>query len=125
VSKTQIGVRFASSSFANGDIAEAAIWNIALVQGDWTSLAAGISPLLIHPESLIFYAPLLSGASPEIELIRANNMTVTGASASTHTRMFYPNNKYVKGAGFTGFPDRYIRDWGRPDRLITREVIGY
>jgi hypothetical protein len=118
------------SSFMDGDIAEYGIWNIALADADVVALALGVSPLLVHPEALVFYAPLLSPVvNPEIELMRPRNLTPSASvpTLAAHPRIFYPKPIWVgkMKAAFTNFPDRYMRNWERPDRLITREVIGY
>ena len=43
----------------DGQIAEAAIWNVALTDGEIASLAKGFKPTRIRPQSLVFYAPLI------------------------------------------------------------------
>jgi hypothetical protein len=121
------------SSFMDGDIAEYAIWNIALTDAEVAIIGSAttpISPLLMHPESLVFYAPLLSPVvNPEIELMRARNLTPSASvpTLADHPRIFYPKPRWVgkMKAAFTNFPDRDTRNWERPNRLITREVIGY
>lgn len=81
-----------STSFSlDGQIAEAAMWSVALSDAEIALLAKGFSPLLLRPESLFFYAPLLSAASPAPELILGNNLTHTGTLADTdHPRIIYP-----------------------------------
>lgn len=71
------------AAFANGSIAEVALWNIALTDAEVLLLAAGISPLLIHPEALVGYWPLLHGYSPEIDLIKGNNLTLSNTPTVT------------------------------------------
>lgn len=55
-----IGAQAASSTryYMSGDIAEAAIWNVALTDDEAASLGSGCSPLLVRPASLVFYQPL-------------------------------------------------------------------
>lgn len=79
----------------SGDIAEIAIWNVALTAAELTSLAAGISPLLIRPSALVSYMPLLGRHSPEIDLRGNMPLTVTGATASDHPRVFMPRGRPV------------------------------
>jgi hypothetical protein len=62
--KTEIGI-IGTLDFANGAIAEAGIWNVALTQDEITALAAGVPPLLIRPGSLKGYWPLWGDDSPE------------------------------------------------------------
>jgi len=54
------GQKAASESrWHSGGIAEAAIWNVALTTDEIAVLAEGVSPLLVRPESLVAYWPLL------------------------------------------------------------------
>lgn len=79
INQTEIG--HGGGGFANGNIAECAIWNIALADAEVASLATGIPAWLVHPEALIFYAPLSMGYSPEINIIsNTNTGTITGAT---------------------------------------------
>jgi hypothetical protein len=73
--------------FWDGDIAEVGVWNVALTDLDVAILASGISPLLVRPDALVFYAPLLNGGSPEPDIIGRRNLTVTGATLATHPRI--------------------------------------
>jgi hypothetical protein len=79
--------------YMDGDLAEIAIWNIALSAAELATLALGVSPLLVRPEALVFYAPLLGG-SPENDVMRRKSLTVTGATAATtHPRMLLASSK--------------------------------
>ena len=69
--------------YADGDIAEVAIWNVALTGAEMAALAAGAPPGTVSPSALVFYAPIYGTQSPEKDLISANNLTVTGATASS------------------------------------------
>lgn len=44
-------------TYFDGTVAHAALWNVALTQAEVTALASGVSPLLIRPSALRFYAP--------------------------------------------------------------------
>ncbi|KKK59939.1 hypothetical protein LCGC14_3029330, partial [marine sediment metagenome] len=46
-------------SYMDESIAEVAIWNVALSNAEVALLAKGFSPLLIKPESLVSYWPLV------------------------------------------------------------------
>lgn len=70
------------SSFLDGLIAEAAIWNVALTAGEIAELAAGLKPWNIRPSALVAYWPIGGTASPEGDVIGAFPLTVTGAVAS-------------------------------------------
>ena len=69
-----------------GRIAEVGIWNAALTADEVLSLAHGMSPELVRPQSLVFYAPLLRDLND-----RVNNLTFTnvnGVLVSDHPRIF-------------------------------------
>jgi hypothetical protein len=48
------------NEFYSGKAAELAVWNVALAQAQVEMLAEGLSPLLVNPGALVFYAPLVS-----------------------------------------------------------------
>jgi hypothetical protein len=82
------GARFSTTigAYMPGTIAEAAIWNIALAAADINSLSKGISPLLIHPQNLVMYAPLirnLQDIKHGYPLINNNAATV-----ATHPKIY-------------------------------------
>lgn len=79
--------------YANGDIAEAAIWNVALSDADIAALALGLSPLLVRPDALVFYAPLMGQNSPELDVVGRRDLAVTGATAATHPRVYLPTGR--------------------------------
>ena len=84
-SKLLVGVLERSGGrieYADGVIAHPAVWNVVLTDAEFASLAAGLSPLKVRPESLVFYAPHLGRDATEIDIIGARNLTVTGAVAS-------------------------------------------
>lgn len=56
-----IGARFNGSAGLNADgkIAEAAMWNVALTQEEMAALAKGFSPSLIRPDNLVVHVPLV------------------------------------------------------------------
>jgi hypothetical protein len=86
----------------SGDIAEAAIWAAALTAEEFAALAAGTSPLSIRPDALVNYYPIIGRHSPEIDLVGGNNLTVNGAAARDHPRMFYPaRSRFVPARGVT------------------------
>lgn len=78
------------SAYFSGDLAEVAVWNAALTPAEITSLAAGVCPLLVRPDALVSYVPLVGRTSPEIDLVSGAALTVTGATASDHPRAFRP-----------------------------------
>jgi hypothetical protein len=77
-------------------IAEAALWNVALSADEVASLAKGVSPLLVRPDSLAFYAPIYGTHGPEPELIGGRDLTVQGgATKAAHPRIFLPTAKIL------------------------------
>ena len=102
--RTTVGMRIQGAEGENfsGDIAEAAIWAAALTAEEFAALAAGTSPLLIRPDALVNYYPIIGRHSPEIDLVGGNDLTVNGATASDHPRMFYPaRSRFVPARGVT------------------------
>jgi len=64
IDRLHVGARLSvgvASNLFKGKIAEAAMWNVALTDDEVAALAQGISPNLIRPGSLWFYAPLVNG----------------------------------------------------------------
>jgi hypothetical protein len=45
--------------FFDGNLADIALWNVALTAAEVASLAKGFKPTRIRPQSLVFYAPLI------------------------------------------------------------------
>ena len=87
----RIGVGFlyrqTPTSYMSGDIAEVALWNIALTDAEAVSLAKGFSPLLIRPSNLVGCWPLIRGLNDKI----ANNtLTATGTTVANHPGVFNP-----------------------------------
>lgn len=94
--RVTLGTRYSSGArglYFNGSIAEAAIWNVALSDSDVAILAMGVSPLLVRPDALVWYAPIVGQYSPEIDLRQGISATVTGAVAAEHPRVFYPKRR--------------------------------
>ena len=89
--------------FVDGSIAECAIWNVELDVAEIGALADGFSPLLVRPTNLLGYWPLIGRTSPEIDLINANNGTVTEAIASAHPAVLYPTQP-ISGFAAAGAP---------------------
>lgn len=103
VDRTAVGRSMDSTASApyNGKLAEFAIWDVALTDAEVLILAAGFSPLLVRPQSLVHYVPLIGRTSPEIEIIRGNDMAITGATAFPHPPMIWPTQSL---SGFAAAP---------------------
>ena len=77
------------SSFHSGNIAEVAIWNVALTDAEIAWLATGASPLTLTHRigNLVFYHDLIR------DLLRPGigaALTATGTTVSSHPRIIYP-----------------------------------
>lgn len=84
--------RFMGTTPANsfsGDLAEVAVWNVALTDADVALLAKAVSPFMVRPDALVFYLPIVGQYSPEIDVVGGLNLAVTGAAASAHPRVLY------------------------------------
>mgnify|MGYP003122294995 CR=1 FL=1 len=82
-----------SGKFWKGGIAEAAAYSVVLTAGEIGMLAAGFSPLMVRPESLIGYWPL-GGAYPNdnMDIVGGNTLTTNGGPiAEPHPRIIYPS----------------------------------
>lgn len=76
-----------TNNYFSGHIGEAAIWNIALTNAEVASLAAGYSPLFIHPQNLIAYWDLIRGLN---DRVGGYNLTASGTVVSVHPPIIYP-----------------------------------
>ena len=70
----------------SGQVAEAAIWNVALTDAEVDALAHGFTPDQIRPQSLVFYTPLVRNIQDlKGGLTITNNNTAT---VSDHPRVY-------------------------------------
>lgn len=75
-----------TTGYFNGLIAESAVWRVALTAADVASLAAGVAPSHVRPQSLAFYAPLIRTLSDS-----RGGATLTnngGATVTDHPRIY-------------------------------------
>lgn len=73
----------------SGMIAEAVIWNAALSDEEVATLALGFSPLLVRPQNIVSYVPLIR--DNDEDLITGLSWTPVGSpTISAHPRVFYP-----------------------------------
>lgn len=91
---TSIGANHRSSMtfarYTSGYLAECGIWNAALTDAEVAVLAEGYSPLLVRPQSLVSYWPLIGRTSPEIDPVGGSDLTlVNGPTVGAHTRVLY------------------------------------
>jgi hypothetical protein len=76
--------------YFSGRIAEVAIWNAALTAAEVAALAAGAGPLMVRPQSLVFYLPLVR--DNDVDLVGGLSMTAfnTPTIGDHPPKMFYP-----------------------------------
>ncbi len=71
----------------DGALAEFGLWNVILTDDEFIALTKGYSPLLIRPQSLIEYLPMLrSNVSYKLAA-----PTITGTAIQPHPRIVMPN----------------------------------
>ena len=96
IDRTSIG-RIGDSTpagYFEGKIAEVGIWNAALTDAEVAILAKGYSPLLVRPQSLVFYAPLIRDEDRDI--VGGLALTpVNTPSIAAHPRVIYPAPRYT------------------------------
>ena len=101
-----------------GEIAECALWNVALTTAEVDSLADGFSPLFIRPNSLIGYWPLGGAFSDYIDPIGGNTLSATGdPAAADHPRIIYPTG--VNAIVFDAVVQTTTLHWNRTRRVNT------
>lgn len=69
----------------NGQLCEAAIWNIALSASEITTIASGLRHKWMQPGNLISYVVINGTSSPEPDFVGGRNWTITGAPANYTT----------------------------------------
>jgi hypothetical protein len=83
-----IGATMASGTAAShidADVADVAIWNVALTAADIAQLADNVSPIFVKPQNLVFYAPLIRDLT---EWRSGISLTASGSTASAHPRIY-------------------------------------
>lgn len=91
LNRTAIGYDWGGVStgyYLNGQVAEAAIWGAALTAAEILSLAAGVSPRLIRPQSLLAHWEIVGKVSPEPDAVGGYAFTLNNTpTAYPHPRM--------------------------------------
>ena len=83
---------------ANIDVAEIAMWNVALSSDERAALVAGYSPLFVRPQNLVVYFPLLGGSGAsgaEVDWVSGQSVSITGSDIAVvdHPRIIYPRRR--------------------------------
>ncbi|KKK65638.1 hypothetical protein LCGC14_2972140, partial [marine sediment metagenome] len=99
--EVQIGQNARSTNDGDllGDVAEAAIWNVALTDAEVAILAKGYSPLSVRPESLVFYMPLVRDIYDVIGAIAFTDFSTT---ITDHPPIIYPSRGILGAAAAAG-----------------------
>lgn len=71
-----------NSAYFTGQISRCAIWNVALTDDEIASLAKGVSPLLVRPQSLLDYWPMVTGTG---NAIGWKGIVLTNTNSVTHS----------------------------------------
>jgi hypothetical protein len=86
-----------AGNYFNGDIAEVGVWSTDLSAAEVAMLGAGYSPMLVRPQSLVFYAPMFGrggAAGNEEDWSGGLVMTQNSSPAVTdHPRIIYPRRR--------------------------------
>lgn len=85
--------------YLSGSVFWPAIWNVALEDAEIASLAAGVSPLLIRPDSLVYFSPLggLDG-DYDNDIVGGLNLTAYNSptwSDDSPSGLIYPSNSLI------------------------------
>lgn len=93
-----LGARYDGAGFGlylNGQLAETAVWAAALTASEIESLAAGLSPMFVRPDALVFYAPLYGNDSPEPDWFGGYALTLTGTVKAAHPPVVYRQSSKI------------------------------
>lgn len=90
--ETCIGRRYYGSAYSahwSGRVAEATIWDAVLTDAEVAVLATGIRPIMVRPQSIVAYWPLVR--DQDYDLVGGYDMTPIGSpTVSAHPRVLYP-----------------------------------
>ena len=129
ITTTAIGVNLHGGTAYNGMVgamAEAAIWDVALTDAEVAIVASGISPLLMRPNDLVAYWPIIGRTSPEIDIFGGYDMSITGGSmaAAPHPRIAYPSHKTYQIPPYIVNPIVNVNTLVLNGVVISTDVIG-
>jgi len=76
-------------NYLSGAMAEVAVWSAALTDPEVSILYEGVSPLLVRPQSLVLYVPLIRDDDEDI--VGGLSFTANGGpTIAAHPGVFYP-----------------------------------
>jgi hypothetical protein len=78
-----------------GSLAEVAFWDVELTATEMSALGAGVSPLLIRPANLVYYAPLVRGLQ---EVVGGGTLTANNSpTVVPHPPIYHPQSSPIIG----------------------------
>jgi len=88
---TSIGTLYRSDNpgtYVDGSIAEAAMWNVALSDGEVAELATGIRPMRVRPQNIVSYWPCVR--DQDYDIVGGYDMTpINSPTISAHPPIAY------------------------------------
>lgn len=76
------------TQFLGGNLAEVAVWNVALTDDEILTLSKGLAAACVRAQNLVFYAPLMRS----VQDIKSGLALVdTGTAAARHPRIYHPS----------------------------------
>lgn len=99
--RTLIGSVNNTDNEFDGDLCEIGVWNVALTDDEVAMLGTvGLSPLLVRPQNLVSYWPIIGRTDPEPDLVGDYPMTVdNNPPVSSHVpTIIYPSRSNMKYA---------------------------
>ena len=113
IDSIRIGQRPDEYSYSfTGRLAEAAMWNVVLTDTEHYILSRGCSPLMVRPQSLVAYWPLIGRTSPEIDIVGGYDMTLVNApTVGDHPPVLYPPRALFSHVVATSTTTTVQLDW--------------
>jgi hypothetical protein len=74
-----------TTEYCDGTIAEFGFWNTGLTDTEMLALGRGVCPLLVRPQNLTIYAPLVQNTNNRMAIVLTNS----GTTVQTHPAILY------------------------------------
>jgi hypothetical protein len=93
---TTTTVPISTARQADGRLHEVAIWAGDIGSDGYAQVHKGFSPLLVRPDLLVFYMPIIGQYSPEPDIVGGLSGTITGSlPVATHVSVYRPYGPYA------------------------------